>query len=76
MFPIDFVEKLAGGDKSIEGLTPESYHLEGEKINEAISRSWKNILGYWKNFVEAKSKLKESDGTTETREKLLLPVKN
>ena len=75
LFPTDFLEQLAGGERSIEGLTSEAFHLEGEKINEAISRSWKNSLGFWKNFVASKEKLKESDrGTTETREKLLLPL--
>lgn len=76
LFPVDFLEKLAAGDRNLNGLTPESYHLnENEKLNEAISRSWKNVLGYWKNFQSAKSKLSTTDrGTSETREKWLLPL--
>uniref|UniRef100_A0A7V2ZKH4 site-specific DNA-methyltransferase (adenine-specific) n=1 Tax=Ignavibacterium album TaxID=591197 RepID=A0A7V2ZKH4_9BACT len=76
LFPVDFLEKLAAGDRNLDGLTPESYYLnENEKLNEAISRSWKNVLGYWKNFQSAKSKLSATDrGTSETREKWLLPL--
>lgn len=76
LFPVDFLERLASGDKDLDGLTPESYHLnENEKLNEAISRSWKNVLGNWKNFQTAKSKLSATDrGTSETRERWLLPL--
>ena len=76
LFPIDFLERLTSGDRNLDGLNAEAYHLtENEKINEAISRSWKNVLGYWKNFQTAKNKLADTDrGTSETREKWLLPL--
>ncbi len=76
LFPIDFLERLTSGDRNLDGLNAEAYHLtENEKINEAISRSWKNVLGYWKNFQTSKSKLADTDrGTSETREKWLLPL--
>lgn len=76
LFPVDFLERLSLGDRSVEGLTTEGYHLhDGEKLNEAISRSWKNALTYWKSFEAARAKQNESDrGTTETREKWILPL--
>ena len=76
LLPSDFLQRLAQRDRDIAGLTSEAYHLgEGEKLNEAISRSWNRLLGVWKNFVSATQALPASDlGTTLTREKWLLPL--
>jgi len=60
----------------LDGLKPEDYHLgAGEKLNEAISRSWTRLLSLWAGFRKAKGALPPSDlGTTLTREKWLLQL--
>ena len=43
ILPADLLQRIAEGDASLGGLTPEAYHLAaGEKINEAINLN----LGY------------------------------
>jgi len=76
LLPSDFLNRLAQRDREIPGLTPDAYHLgSGEKLNEAISRSWNRVLGMWKSFAPAMQALPASDaGTTLTREKWLLPL--
>jgi hypothetical protein len=76
ILPPDLLQRIADGDASIEGLTPEAYHLaKGEKINEAINRAWNRALGAWAAFRAAADKLPDSDpGTTLTRERWLLPL--
>jgi hypothetical protein len=61
---------------NLPGLKPEDYHLgAGEKINEAISRSWTRLLSLWAGFRKAKTALPASDlGTTLTRERWLLQL--
>jgi hypothetical protein len=78
ILPADLLKKIADNDKSIEGLTPEAYHLEaGEKLNEAISSAWNRLLGAWSTFKAAREKLPPTDaGTTITRERWLLPLFN
>lgn len=76
LLPSDFLQRLAQRDPEIKGLTPDDYHLGGgEKINEAISRSWNRLIGVWKTFAAAAQTLQSTDlGTTLTREKWLLPL--
>lgn len=76
ILPPDLLQLIADGDPGIEGLTPEAYHLgKGEKLNEAISRSWNRLLGAWAAFRAAADKLPEGDpGTSITRERWLLPL--
>jgi hypothetical protein len=75
LLPSDFLQRLSQHDREVPGLTPDAYHLgSGERINEAISRSWNRLLAIWKNFSAAVTELPTSDlGTTLTREKWLLP---
>jgi hypothetical protein len=75
LLPSDFLQRLSQHDREIPGLSPDAYHLgSGERINEAISRSWNRLLAIWKNFTGAVAELPASDlGTTLTREKWLLP---
>jgi hypothetical protein len=76
LLPSDFLQRLAQRDPDIKGLTPDDYHLGGgEKINEAISRSWNRVLGVWKGFSAAAQALPTNDmGTTLTRDKWLRPL--
>jgi len=76
LLPVDLLERIRSNDKNLEGLTPESYHLApGEKLNEAINRSWNRMNGLWGAFQTARGRLGENDaGTTLTRERWLLPL--
>ncbi len=76
ILPADLLQRIAEGDATLGGLTPEAYHLAaGEKINEAINRAWNRCLGAWATFQSAAAKLPENDlGTSITRERWLLPL--
>ncbi len=75
LLPSDLLQRVLENDHNIPGLTPESYHLSGEKLNEAINRSWNRLQGSWATFQKACSSLPENDpGTTPTRERWLLPL--
>src|SRR6516165_282386 len=76
LLPADLLQHVAEGNREIEGLSPDSYHLvPGEKLNEAINRSWNRLLGAWTAFKDASAKLAETDtGTALTRERWLLPL--
>lgn len=76
ILPMDLLQRIALLDATLNGLTPDSYHLfKTEKLNEAINRSWNRLLGAWVAFKTAKDKLPEKDtGTTLTRERWLLPL--
>ena len=51
MLPSDLLQRVAEGDGGIEGMEPHHYHLaSGERLNEAINRSWNRLLGAWESF--------------------------
>ncbi|RJQ26587.1 hypothetical protein C4577_03160, partial [Candidatus Parcubacteria bacterium] len=74
ILPPNLLQLIYNGDKSIEGLDPDSYHLgKGEKINEVINRTWNRLLGAWSSFKAGESKLPQNDKATSlTRERWLL----
>jgi hypothetical protein len=74
LLPAEILRRIVEGDRKLEGLDPESYHLEkSEKINEAVNRAWFRCLSAWRTFRAAAEKLTDSDtGTTLTRERWLL----
>ncbi len=76
ILPTDLLQKIVDGSKDIEGITPESYHLDkAEKINEVINRSWNRLVGSWSSFQTSLNKLPSNDpGTSVTRERWLLPL--
>ena len=56
-------------------MTPASYHRSGERLNEAISRSWTALQSAWAHFEGGRKALPaENLGTTLTRERWLLPL--
>lgn len=77
MLPVDLLQRIVQVDPNLDGLRPEDYHLSGEKLNEAINRSWNRLLSAWAAFQSAREKLPGGDaGTTITRERWLLPLFN
>jgi len=78
ILPTDILQRISEGDSGLKGLSPKDYHLvEGEKLNEFINRSWNRLLGAWKTFQSAASKLSDSElGTGLTRERWLLVLFN
>ncbi len=75
ILPPDLLQRVADNDADLGGLSPADYHLSGERINEAVNRSWNRLLGAWTAFSAASQTLPASDaGTTLTREKWLLPL--
>ena len=77
LLPADLLQRIAEGDKELGGLKPTDYHLApSEKLNEAISRSWNRLRGVWTAFKHECERVAEMDGrgTTETRERWLLPL--
>ncbi len=75
LLPSDLLQRLSGRDKDIPGVSESSYHLSGEKLNEAINRSWNRLSGAWKAFQDALTDVPDADPATSiTREKWLLPL--
>lgn len=76
ILPPDLLQRIVTGDRELEGLKPDDYHLpKSEKLNEATSRSWNRLVGAWASFRQAAEKLPESElGTSLTRERWLLPL--
>ncbi len=69
LLPADLLKRVSDGDKEIEGLSPENYHLDpADKINEATNRSWIACRDAWQRFQKQRAELSDSDkGTTLTR---------
>ncbi|MEO8610940.1 MAG: N-6 DNA methylase [Chloroflexota bacterium] len=75
LLPADLLQRISEG-ATLDGLTPESYHLyPGEKLNEAVNQRWNRLQGVWTSFRAAQERLPENDlGTSITRERWLLPL--
>jgi len=76
LLPVDLLLRVSRADPDLDGTTPTSYHLApGEKINEAINRSWNRLSGLWTTFSAVRADLPADDpATTLTRERWLLPL--
>ncbi len=76
ILPADLLQRIVDGGPRLDGLTPASYHLvEGERITEAINRSWSRLLGLWTSFRGFITKVSPADAATGvTRDRWLLPL--
>ncbi len=75
ILPPDLLTRIVERDKDLEGLDPGSYHLVGQTLNEAISRSWTVLQGVWASFKDRRAALPEGQPETAmTRERWLLPL--
>ncbi len=75
LLPTDLLQRIASGSSDLDGLRPTDYHLaEGEKLNEAISRSWNRLLGLWETFYKVVEETPDDFGIGITRSRWLLPL--
>jgi hypothetical protein len=76
ILPAELLQRIVNGDATLEGLKSTDYHLSpSERLNEAATRSWNRLLGVWQTYREILNQLpQEAIGTTETRERWLLPL--
>jgi hypothetical protein len=76
LLPADLLQRVADGDRTLEGLSPTDYHLTpGERLNEAVTRSWSRLVGAWRVFDEARQAIQPGDaGGRLTRERWLHPL--
>jgi hypothetical protein len=76
ILPPDLLQRVTAGDATLGGLRSDDYHLpKGEKINEAMNRSWNRLVGAWAAFRPAMERAAVGEpGTTLTRERWLLPL--
>lgn len=68
--------RVLNGDPTLDGVRPSDYHLSpAERLNEAATRAYNRLTGVWSAFRDTIAKLPvEAIGTTETRERWLLPL--
>jgi hypothetical protein len=72
ILPMDLLRRLVNPQQAqLEGLTPHTYHLTTEKLNEAINRSWNRVIHEWRAFRSAPLPDEE---IAYTRERWLLPL--
>ena len=78
LLPPDLLKRIAEGDKNVDGLAPESFHLDkSERINEAANRAWTTARDAWQRFAKQREQIKDVDtdtGTSITRERWLLKL--
>lgn len=76
ILPAELLQRIVSGDSTLEGLKSTDYHLStSERLNEAATRSWNRLIGVWQTYKEILNQLPdEAIGTTETRERWLLPL--
>ncbi len=76
LLPSDFLQTLLSPGSSVPGMEEVSYHLaKGERVTEAVNRSWNRLKGCWENYQRALAKKNEGEPTTtETRDRWLLPL--
>lgn len=76
ILPAELLQRIVSGDATLEGLKSTDYHFSpSERLNEAATRSWNRLIGVWQTYREILNQLPdEAIGTTETRERWLLPL--
>ena len=77
LLPRDLLDRIGSGDPTLTGLDPIDYGLvPGERVRDAVTRSWNRLVGVWGSFRYAESRLTDADRTATalTRERWLRPV--
>ena len=73
LLPADLLQRIADGDRTLDGLRPSDYHLDpGERLNERITRAWARLTSAWRAFDDARQSLPPGDaGGALTRDRWL-----
>ncbi|MPY94715.1 MAG: type II DNA modification enzyme, partial [Acidimicrobiia bacterium] len=77
LLPRDLLDRVTSGDQTVPGTGPTDYGLApGERLNDAITRSWNRLRGVWASFRRAEALLPPSEqtATSVTRERWLRPL--
>lgn len=76
MLPVDLLSRIYAIDSALPGISAPDYHLaSGDKLTDAISRSWSALRARWESFKAEREKFGDEDrGTSATRERWLLPL--
>ncbi len=76
LLPSDLLARVARLDPSLQGLEPSAYWLDpGDRIAEAITRSWNRLLGSWETFSRHWADAKPDDPVVGlTRDRWLYPL--
>ncbi len=77
LLPADLLERVRSLDPDLPALRPENYGLApGERITDAIVRSWTRLTGLWQSFADALEVAPASDATfqAKTRTHWLMPL--
>jgi len=76
LLPADLLKRLADNDKNLDGLAPDSYHLEKTaRLTEAVNRAWTDCRDAWQRFQKHRADIQANPsetGVTVTRERWLL----
>jgi hypothetical protein len=77
LLPADLLAKVAAVDQDVPGLTDADFGLAtGDRLREAITRSWNRLVGLWAVVTAAKVSAADVHDplTRPTRERWLLPL--
>ncbi len=76
LLPADLLNRVAGHDAGLAGLSTSDYHLApGERLTEAIARSWNRLVPLWRRFATVLDVLDPSDPAAgATRDGWLYPL--
>lgn len=76
LLPSDLLRRIVDPASKVSGVEPAAYGLAaGERINEAITDSWKKLRRHWTEFRAATKDLPAGDATTGlTNDKWSLPL--
>lgn len=76
LLPTDLLARVREAGSGLPGTAPEAYHLvPGEKLNEAITRSWNRLIGAWRAFADERGAAGPGNvATGATRQHWLLPL--
>lgn len=75
LLPPDLLDRIRSLDAELPGLRPEDYGLApGERLNDAIVRSWTRLNGLWSTFADRLERAPESETTFESQTRKLWQV--
>ena len=72
----ELLERVDNGDPKLPGMKPVDYGLvPGERVRDAVTRSWQRLTALWAGFQQAEASLAPDEtGTSLTRERWLVPL--